>query len=68
MKDEILVAAENSGISRRQLKVFMSNLKNSEIFLISKDNIIVLNGDGTSTDQVEFICMNGKMVQINLTD
>lgn len=64
------MAMENSGIiaTNAQLKAFASHLKDEEVYLISNENCGVLFADGKFTDQIEFICMNGYMVQINLKE
>ena len=69
MKQEIMVAGEKAGISvsDSRWEHFFHNLKESEIFIVSKDNIIV-HCSSFSTDDIEFLHMNGKMVQINVSE
>lgn len=64
---EFLVAAENAGIgmTNKQAKHFISNLQDAEIFICTKDNVCVLDGD-KYTDEIDFLCMNGDAVQVNL--
>lgn len=64
------MAMENSAITftDSQLKSFVARLMDEEVYLISNENCGVLFADGKFTDQIEFICMNGYMVQINLKE